>query len=768
MRNTIVVTRALLVCALAVLVSACGGGNGGGGGTSSPPPSDPSTDANPPKTGEPREYVLSGNVAGLDGSGLVLARDDGETLTIDADGRFEFTRTLTDGATYAVRVQAQPSGSNELCSVHSGSGTVAGPIAAIRVTCVGAVAARHPAGPNWNDYISASGDAACARTALECFHGGERRALPLPGLSSCAGVSASDSLSAFTWSCEVMGETVRVVSGGLAPQMRLSSLIDWSQRQWRAASLTVSLNGATLAVTPATRWWANPIVTANGGGTLSAAGTVYLVEQDPHADFTLNADGVALVVAPNLDAHGSAGGGAQVTATARRFLWLEGSLLAHGKNPALNWSDVRHSVLDHVSVSHADAAQPFDSLGVHLVDVHANRLHALRVSATDGVGLKLERATGNRLTEVVASDNQRIGIQLIDSSDNQLVGTLAAANLRDGIAFRGGGNNLVLDTTAANNGAAGLAFISSDHNTVGRFAGVNNYSSLYLGHASYNTIIDIVSTHNFRHSVVVNDGFGAGDSFDNYFSGELRIGQNRDTDCLGESPQGGLINTTCTDTGTDGSHSYAGQSSDAVLRTGASQAATYVGEVHSDDAGNGSDTDGAAEYAPELDWARFENRYRVWGLDGLAGTSLPDESQRGPLPSCSAERLTYEDQASCEANAMGVEPPPQWLTAGRIWDFRLATGDTGYHGAAVALNVLAPPSESDVAVHLWADGHSSTYLRRAVERFNDARGNDNGLCEAGETCLYTPNLGAYQGHGPLIGITSLGSVQLLRPRDNGI
>ncbi|MDF3820360.1 hypothetical protein P3G55_10640 [Leptospira sp. 96542] len=41
------------------------------------------------------------------------------------------------------------------------------------------------------------------------------------------------------------------------------------------------------------------------------------------------------------------------------------------------------------------------------------------------------------------------------------------------------------------------------------------------------------------------------------------------------------------------------------------------------------------------------------------------------------------------------------------------------------------------------------HLRNAREIIGDAKGNENGLCESKEDCLFTPNLGAYQGHGIL-------------------
>ena len=52
-------------------------------------------------------------------------------------------------------------------------------------------------------------------------------------------------------------------------------------------------------------------------------------------------------------------------------------------------------------------------------------------------------------------------------------------------------------------------------------------------------------------------------------------------------------------------------------------------------------------------------------------------------------------------------------------------------------------------MHTWSDASTVTYLRNASEIMGDEIGNDNGLCETDETCLYTPNIGSYQGHGTL-------------------
>ena len=52
--------------------------------------------------------------------------------------------------------------------------------------------------------------------------------------------------------------------------------------------------------------------------------------------------------------------------------------------------------------------------------------------------------------------------------------------------------------------------------------------------------------------------------------------------------------------------------------------------------------------------------------------------------------------------------------------------------------------------HTFVGDDIATYLEDAVEIVNDNSGNDNGLCEADETCIYTPNSGHEQGIGSLI------------------
>jgi hypothetical protein len=69
-------------------------------------------------------YRIGGTVTGLTGSGLVLRDNGGDALTVSANGAFTFPTRVASGSTYAVTVRTQPAG--QVCSVSSGSGTVAG------------------------------------------------------------------------------------------------------------------------------------------------------------------------------------------------------------------------------------------------------------------------------------------------------------------------------------------------------------------------------------------------------------------------------------------------------------------------------------------------------------------------------------------------------------------------------------------------------------------------------------------------------------------
>jgi hypothetical protein len=82
----------------------------------------------------PQTYTVGGSVSGLSSGTVTLQNNGGNSLSRSANGSFNFTTALNNGAAYNVTVSQQPSG--QTCSVASGSGTIPGAnVINVSVTC---------------------------------------------------------------------------------------------------------------------------------------------------------------------------------------------------------------------------------------------------------------------------------------------------------------------------------------------------------------------------------------------------------------------------------------------------------------------------------------------------------------------------------------------------------------------------------------------------------------------------------------------------------
>jgi hypothetical protein len=208
------------------------------------------------------------------------------------------------------------------------------------------------AGANWNDHVSNSSsdaelldatDETCAAGELDiCVHGGEHRAVALSGVDSCNGMSFSDSLGVFDWSCVVEAKGVKIYSTGFKADKTLNSLIgsSGSGHDWIPNQLTISSAIGTLS-TPLTKWWANTVTTIDAASTVSnqltSEGDVYVIASPLTTNgISIEADKISLLIKANVS-YASAGNNCN-TATAestsadfecgifsgsQKFLWYE-------------------------------------------------------------------------------------------------------------------------------------------------------------------------------------------------------------------------------------------------------------------------------------------------------------------------------------------------------------------------------------------------------------------------------------------------------------
>ncbi len=72
----------------------------------------------------------------MSGTGLVLQDNGGNSLAVSANGTFTFSTPIATGGAYSVTVLSQPAGPAQICTVTSGSGTVASAnVTSVAVTC---------------------------------------------------------------------------------------------------------------------------------------------------------------------------------------------------------------------------------------------------------------------------------------------------------------------------------------------------------------------------------------------------------------------------------------------------------------------------------------------------------------------------------------------------------------------------------------------------------------------------------------------------------
>ncbi|MDH5641614.1 MAG: hypothetical protein OEY28_09995, partial [Nitrospira sp.] len=325
-------------------------------------------------------------------------------------------------------------------------------------------------------------------------------------------------------------------------------------------------------------------------------------------------------------------------------------------------------------------------------------------------------------------------------------------------------SNFMTSATFANNDSRGVSYGSSSYEAT--------LMNAVAANSLYGFDINMQNGVFYNLAAVHQESIGvylpSSTNLDNVFLGEILTGANASFDCwVLAAPSPGMDDdSNVLDVDTDSVHSgecHSQGGSDFVHVAAADLTNSFVGKLLADDLVNSNDVAGAAGTYPAdpvaFDWVGFENPYRGWGIDGSAFPNIDNQSQ--------------------------------WTTgAGRIWDWRLRDTDTQLRNknalptGAVALSQVwngTPGTSDDAGCNLMVRGSKwdatngvcrSAFLENAYEILNDRVGNDNNLCEAGETCLFTPNMASYQGHGNLVSAGQVsfdgGVVELVQYETNGV
>ena len=617
------------------------------------------------------------------------------------------------------------------------------------------VTAVYPAAAAWNDYVEADGtgphDAsgtACDPEAAHagywtCIHAAEMRAVEI-GSSSCDGLTATDHLGAFEWTCDDTTNPSRILSLGLKRDARLADLIDFDALAWLPNGVTISKEGSEVHTTDDSVWFDNSIFLANQGGLLIDEGAVYVVTQDPNLNLIIDRDRVALVVKPGVTYTGL---GLDNEYTVRGsmidFLWIEGRFSANGGFGGLRFDNARYAVLRHVHAFGTEQSESGNRFTLSMVNAEHSLLEGIRLW-NNRFGLHIDNDSNSgwiTARDVHVVNSQRYGVFTsgvrhsvfedirvfnsgLDSTNdgpgireqfavnNVWARVVSASNGGEGMRMLDAAGCLYAGVTTANNNGNGFAIESetfdanpSDDNIVIGLTSVNNSSRGMLLHNARTTHIENTTIlNNAVAGIELSEGTVLA-STSNTFTGALNLGGNG-VDCIVSANSGDLG-----DDGVGVTNCQPGAAPLAITTAiDVTNPQVFAGKVTMDNV-NASDINGERAFDEISDWINFAFPHRGWGKHGSA---FPNADNRGPC-----------------------EPGDQC----HLWDFSLAIGNH------VNIAAAAVPTGDDLIT--WAHGlgqGGTIILASSYEIVGDYRGNDDGRCESGEACWYLPNIGGYQGH----------------------
>ncbi len=602
------------------------------------------------------------------------------------------------------------------------------------------------AGSDWNDHVRVTvagaapyhqTDLACSGNEAElhqCVHGGELRKVAITGTASCSGLTLVDSLAAFTWECDDSDGTATFFSTHLQPGRGLRDLI--TGLAFVPLHVEVTGAGEPRASAPEV-WWENPFRSLDEpdldnqpGGVpqpveLSEEGTIYVLPAERlTAGYVVTAPRVAVVTQAgplrwSSDWNSTSSSNCNdstglfespdtecglAVAPGAHFYWLEVALGVEAPlDPLGRGILVRDSHFGRIWNSQVvrPAGYPVYMGGDHAI-VAGTHLHqgerslfaagrGLRVvrshAASGGAGFATFFATESVIVASFATFSP-LGFELHGAT---CVACTAPNNDGVGVEIGYGGPTTMLNVVVAN---AGRGF--SDENVDTTFA----------------QIVAVHTTHGI---------FLTSTSAGSRFYGNLLLGDASDDTCCTErdAADGVCEARTGHDDGIDGACAPQASSSFVVTPT-PSVALSFLGSVSDSDNADGAT--GHSVAADEVsDWFAFEDISRAWGLEG----AFPGDETR--------DQCRYD--LPCH-----------------IWDASLAPGETvltNHTGDGSSANdpfVAGATCPAEVDGDVTAtNALGQVYLLNAVERMLDHRGDEDGLCESDEPCIYTPTFGADQG-----------------------
>lgn len=619
-----------------------------------------------------------------------------------------------------------------ICSLSSSGSSSEGVTGTFKTLKLITRAAAYSGFPNWNDYVLKNGTrfynatgAVCTTTNIydfaPCINAGLVQKIVIPQVIACNRIRISDDLDVFKWNCEVSGSDTILYSTDVKPAKGLQDLI--YNNQFKNNFIKVKVDGVLAYTSVPEKWWANVIedlpdststVNLTNGGQTS--GKIFTVNANKSAfGYLISEPNISIVVMRGAELKtDSVATSYLVGASNLRFLWIEGQFNGNLRiSSVVSFNNVANSRLNNIEISYAGGSGYLITSSLYNSVVSDFHFHhaSTAIYNTGYTSNAFNLYYNGRITDSTSdgatylNNSTMMNVVISNTSGSNMISyprslrllnvTLANSSTSYGLRAPFQGYSLLHNILGLN--AANVTFYS--------FQGRKNTFSQLLAGGATGAAIGINQTaedHKFTNNIVVETGANCSATNNTAFSP-------------------GLVINTCANHG---------PYSDAVATIGAFDFTKFiVGKITTTDSVNGNNILGLSPFSSILNWSRFQNNFRLWGQDGATFPGADTKS------TCAS--------GNC-----------------KIWDFRLKAdpANLAFNSNHLVTSKNAPFVAGSTCPAAVAgsrftthsdDGNAIvyTFLTSAVEIEGDGFGNENGLCESNEECLYSPNFGAYQGEG---------------------
>jgi len=634
-------------------------------------------------------------------------------------------------------------------------------------------------GSSWLKYISAgtSGstqfdrvDTACAGSESgninACFHGGDKLKITISQYSSCSGLEITDSESVFIWSCFVKSGQAVFYSTGFKSGKGLGDLIDFTAKDWKSMSVSLYQNSVLKGQSVSQKWWStstNPIVDLPDSSATAqvitgySPGTILIASANMNSrGYGIDQDSVAIVTKPgsSINLTGSAQNcnytdgetntGANALALfclgAQKYIWFEGEYNdpSNASDPLFSLYAIKFSTFHKLTVNNG----PNGNL-IYAVNSDYNRYTSFKVQKFVGTWslLMYTNSSYNYFHDLtiakVLSTSYYSLVDLDSNSHRNIITKATFAQHTRATVNVFGTNNILTDIV---NLAGDRLSIAGNKNTISHMSSyamstaglqidpqggpaptMNTINQVFSGYNLYPVFFNgstdtLASQLSIFTDAFWSLGFGMTNNTDSKFTNALIMSDSthsNNCDVSGGVNQG-LVNGTCAITGL----------SDALKITypaGTTLTPVYGAIAGADTANPSSQPSGVVSASAITDFVNFSNRFRGWVDTAPSGIGPCDGTKN-----CAVFDIRFKSTDII---------------------FRNTSGDGQNQNSAFVANAACPSAVHGNKAIVDQSDDARTFLINAQEIISDGIGNENGLCESSEACIYSPNFGAYQGDG---------------------